>query len=157
MTATLFCSAQYLSKCCRMEPHGILFRISIKIFSPNTDWWQKVLPFLPFPPLDYVNTAALFVKIEIFPSYSVVSLYNISCKLKINNHIHSLCSYWSEDVLGLRSSWVRCNASSYKNKLSHSQQIHFKRIWEGADRFTLFLSHLPFQTVFETQSDWILR
>ena len=52
-----------------------------------------MLPFLPFPPLDYVNTAALFVKIEVFPSYSVVSLYNISCKLKINNHIHSLCSY----------------------------------------------------------------
>ena len=155
MTATLFCSVQYLSKCCRMEPHGIIFRILRKIFSPNTDDKRCSLP--PSPPLDYVTTAALFVKIEIFPSYSVVSLYNISCKLKINNHIHSLCSNWSEDVLGLLSSRVRCNASSYKNKLSHSQQIHFKRIWEGADRFTLFLSHLPFQTVFETQSDWILR
>ena len=52
----------------------------------------KGAPSLPSLPLDYVTTAALFVKIEIFPSYSVVSLYNISCKLKINNHIHSLCS-----------------------------------------------------------------
>jgi len=68
---------------------GFLSKSSLPILIDD----KKVLPFLPFPPLDYVNTAALFVKIEIFPSYSVVSLYNISCKLKINNHIHSLCSY----------------------------------------------------------------